>query len=183
MNDYTLLVIDMQSNFDAANDANTIVSVLREIAIAKERGCGIIVMEYRNHPDLADIKSIMMGKNAYKDTHSPILDEIEDYNRATIVHKYECSGAFELRNFLLEPECCDFNIDKFKVCGVNTDACVACTVNDMWEYFPDAEFHVVRDACNHDIDYQVAGRFGSMWEGKTYNPFKAFNPDPRIKII
>ncbi len=183
MNDYTLIVIDMQANFPAANDGRTVHFVLEEIAIAKHNKCGIIVLEFRDHPEVDDCKSRLLGKNPYMDTHSEILDELRGYDRVAIVHKYECSGAFELRNFLLEPECCDFNIDAFRVCGVNTDACVACTVNDMAEYFPEANFGVVKMACNHDADLQVKGRFGSMFVDGVYNPFLAFEPTPRIKIV
>lgn len=180
MDKYTLLIIDMQPNFEASNNPKTILAVLEEIKVAKEKNCDIIVVEYRNDPAIED-KKYRLGYQ-YKATHSEILNELEDYERASTVHKYECNGSFYIKEFLLEADC-DFNIDVFRVCGVNTDACVATTVNDLADDLFDAQFKIVKAACNCDSE-QVKGKFGSMFDadGK-YNPFKAFNPEANIKIV
>lgn len=181
MDKYTLLIIDMQSNFDAANNPNTILSVLKEIKAAKDNGCGIMIVEYRNDPAIEDPKYRL--KDQFKDTHSEIMDEIKDYERSAVINKYECNGAFYIKEFLLEADC-DFNIDSFRVCGVNTDACVASTVNEMADDLFDAEFKIVKAACNYDHANEIKSKFGSMYdEDKKYNPFKAFNPEANIKIV
>ena len=181
MNGYTLLIIDMQSNFDAANNPNTILSTLKEIKDAKDNGCAIMVVESRNDPAIESSKYPLSYQ--FENTHEVILNEIKDYERSAVISKHECNGSFYIKEFLLEADC-DFNIDKFRVCGVNTDACVASTINNMADDLFDAEFQIVKAACNYDPILTVKGKYGSMYDNdKKYNPFKAFNPEANIKIV
>lgn len=177
MNDYTLLIIDMQSQYPAAMKPETINEVVKEVVKAKENGCGIIVVEFRDEPQYRTKSS------PYKPTHSEIMANIGPYERAHVVEKYETDGSFFIRQFLLnEKAAWDFNIDNFRVCGVNTDVCVAATVNGLAEDFMDSKFFIVEKACNTD-QFLTFCKYGPMFENGKYMSYKAFNPEADIRLV
>lgn len=104
----TLCIIDMQPCFEAATKplANRIV---KEIAQSKKRREGIILLEYYS-----------IG-----DTHKNIIRELKSYDRQTIITKRDDDGAVEL---LATAQSLRFNMNHFRICGVNACCCV-------WETF------------------------------------------------
>jgi nicotinamidase-related amidase len=175
MNNYTLLVIDMQSQYPAANKISVIDSVLREIEKAKENKCGIIVVEFATEPQYKT-----WDHTSFSPTHDSIMEAIKGYDRASVVEKYETDGSVYIHNFLEKNW--DFNTDFFRVCGVNTDICVAKTINGLFEdYYQDATFIIVKDACNTDEMLPYC-KYGKMKVNGIYNPYIAFNPKASIKF-
>jgi nicotinamidase-related amidase len=176
MNNYTLLIIDMQSQYPAACSDKTTEEIILQIEAAKQNDCGIILVEFREEPQYRESNS------PYKPTHVSILKAVEGYNRAAVVHKYETDGSAYINDFL-EKKGKDFNTDFFRVCGVNTDICVAQTVNGLYEnFYKEATFIIVEDAVNTDNSLTVC-KYGKMVINGKYNPYIAFNPDARIKFL
>lgn len=125
---YTLVVVDMQPNFNSANGKRVRENCLREVKAAVIAGADIIFLEFSfygpSHSDLTEAA----GKNYY--VQSKTLDdgsaEVESQVRAKRLPVH------------------------FKVCGINTDCCVASTVRGLTARFPRSTIEVVADACASD---------------------------------
>lgn len=129
--DQVLVVIDMQDGFSASNDQRTISFVKQEILRAKQTGMAIVIVEF-------DPKE--MGS-----THREIMDLLIDYERCTTVSKDKDDGSEEILEACLDN---GFWMEDFRICGVNSDACVLDTVTGLLERIPSCEITVVQDACN-----------------------------------
>lgn len=104
----TLCIIDMQPKFDAAS-SSLARRIANEVRRAKSNREGIILAEYYR-----------MGP-----THANILTELKTYDRQTIIIKDDDDGADVI---LAAAQSLRFNMDHFRLCGVNTCCCV-------WETF------------------------------------------------
>ncbi len=136
--DVTLVVIDMQRRFAAANDAQTREAVAREIRDARAKGWAIVVVEYRE-PDSGDPQDM---------THGDLMQWLRrpaPYAHCQIVCKQQSDGSAEVITACKQR---GFSTESFRCCGVNTDACVLATVEGLVYAFPTATVTVVRDACN-----------------------------------
>lgn len=100
----TLCIIDMQPYFKTATKSLA-DRIAQEIRKSQKRREGIILLEYYN-----------LG-NTYKN----ILNELRSYDRQTTIAKYADNGANEL---LAAARSLRFNMSHFRICGVNTCACV-----------------------------------------------------------
>ena len=126
-----LLIIDMQPRFEAANNMPTRMAVLREIAKAKAMNMPVIVVEFD-------------GSGL---SHQEILEAVKDYGRTVRVLKQQDDGSNEvLRACTVQ----GWEPISFTVVGVNTDACVARTVNGLLYLRPSVKIEVVKDAVNGD---------------------------------
>ena len=128
MKDTGLLIIDMQSEFKAANDTTVVANVILEIKKAKQNNQHIFVVEYWEEGD----------------THKSILKELKDYQNTHFVTKYEDDGSDKIKNYLFQN---NIDIKHFMVCGVNTCACVASTVKGLIENY-NKICTVIEKACN-----------------------------------
>ena len=101
----TIAVIDMQSAFYASQDRQTINNVRLEIMEAKQRGSGIVIVEFNN-----------CGQ-----TNPTIMELLADYDETgwDIARKDKTSGEF-----CILKACCQkrFDLNKVRVMGVNTRA-------------------------------------------------------------
>jgi hypothetical protein len=121
----------MQYDFKAALSIPTLNNILREIETAKEAGQFIYVLEYLYMGFTLDkIKSALKG---YPHTHTQI--------------KGGCSGSEYINEVL---KALNITPKVLKLCGVNTDQCVAATANDFAMDNPSIEVQVILDACNTD---------------------------------
>jgi len=98
----------MQPKFDAAAK-NLAERIAKEIRLAKQNREGIILVEYYK-----------MGH-----TFNSILTELKTYDRQTTILKNDDDGADVV---LATAQSLRFNMDHFRLCGVNTCCCV-------WETF------------------------------------------------
>lgn len=139
--DAVLLVLDMQTGFPAACDAITIWFVKQEILRAIQLDMPIVILEY----DVDDLGA----------THKEIMDLVADYPRAIVIgraprrrgqaeHERD-NGADEVVEACLGH---GFLTEGFRVCGVNSDACVVRTVVGLSSLAPSCRITVVQDACN-----------------------------------
>jgi hypothetical protein len=125
----TLVIIDMQSGEDGfftARDPATIRHVIRQVEMAKRHNWGIIVVEYMRH-----------GR-----TEPKIMNKLISYERWTRVRKYRDDGSKVILTAAAKNQ---FEMKRFRVCGVNINACVFETTMGLAKK---AEVHVVKHACN-----------------------------------
>jgi|SaaInlV_165m_DNA_1040744.scaffolds.fasta_scaffold133393_1 nicotinamidase-related amidase len=149
----TLVVVDMQPQFKASNIPNVIVGVTREILDAKRRKSGIIFLEYTPTESL--------GR-----THDGFSSLIRGYRAKARVTKKNDDGSKQVVDALRRR---GFASHTLRICGVNTECCVAATVNGLVERLDKTRIEVVKDACE------------SEWE-RDYD-WRSFIKHPRIKLI
>lgn len=125
-----LVVIDMQPEFEAANDLQTINAVAREITKAREAKQWIFFLEYQNDGP----------------THPCLVNLIKGYEKVEFIQKTRDDGSYWIHEDCRE---LDLAPEAFVVCGVNTAACVVSTVRGLSKiFFQNTPVRVVRDACN-----------------------------------
>jgi nicotinamidase-related amidase len=112
-NNFALVIVDMQPQFQAANNPSTVQGVCRAVRQAKQSGQTIVVLEF----------------GGYGNTHIDILDEIGDYDKVKWKTKYKDDGSLEVINAF------EFDgrplPDEFHVCGVNLSCCVEETIDGL----------------------------------------------------
>lgn len=157
-----LTIIDMQGCFAAANNIETITNVIDEIKLAKMQGNPVVLVEY--HSPI---------KNSYSKTHKPILKEIGNYNDFILVHKHEDDGSTEVLEAIdrygLEPH--------FSVCGVNTIACVAKTINGILNKRREATCNLL----SRSVNCEYIGRDPKVVD-KEYRNYLGDSNSKRFKI-
>lgn len=111
MKEYTLLIIDMQRSFVAANKAKTIRKVIENMKRAISHNSPILLTEFKG--------------NGY--SHPFMSKLIAYYRRGYIVIKNNSSGAQEIM------KCCIKHKlpTNYKICGVNFSCCVSDTAVDL----------------------------------------------------
>ncbi len=126
--DTTLVVVDMCPAFDTA--AAVVDAVAVQIDIAMGKGWAIVFVESR-------------GKGR---TYPQLLQQISGYGRVNeSALKEDNDGSKEVVLSALQR---DFSLHRFRVCGVNTWACVHDTVNGLLELVDFAVVEIVASACN-----------------------------------
>jgi nicotinamidase-related amidase len=133
---YTLVVVDMQPNFNAAMGKRVRANVLREIKQAIEDHAGIIFLEYW----------------ASGHTHDELLKAVEsiNYKHYNVLTKHTDDGSKEVWMQINEP---GYSKSHIKVCGVNTDCCVYSTVCGLTGRLPRTMIEVIEDACASDWNH------------------------------
>jgi nicotinamidase-related amidase len=133
---YTLVVVDMQPNFTAANGKRVRENCLREILQAIKDNAPIVFLEWESYPGtLPDLMHPITENYLYKNYY--VKTKVTD------------DGSFQVENVVRE-----HSLPKnFKVCGVNTDCCVAATVRGLTARFSMATIDVIADACDSDWNH------------------------------
>ena len=148
----TLVVVDMQPEFEAANEPNVLVAVAREILEAKRNKWPIVVVEYRGGFNLAE-------------THQGLRSLLKGYSKKARIGKDDDDGSMEVVRAIRRRK---FNEKTLRICGVNTDCCVAATVNGLLGR-SQANLQIVKDACGWDRSFQFDWRH--------------FYKHPRIRLV
>lgn len=132
---YTLVIVDMQPDFEAARCEETIEAVIELIAQAYVDGMPIVVLEYDD----------------YCRTDDRVMEALEgtDYH---VVGKDNDDGSDEIFQVVaayLVPT-------RFKVCGVNYSACVAATVDGLirGHGIDPQNIEVIEKACNQPDSWE-----------------------------
>ena len=118
-----LVIIDMQYNFHRSYNATIIAECVKEVKRAKRLKLPIFIVEY-----------VDCGY-----TEQEITDAVGKYKNCHFVTKYDDSGALELKELFEEENYC-FN--SLRVCGVNSDCCVAETVCGINYYYPKMKIYL-----------------------------------------
>jgi hypothetical protein len=120
----TLCIIDLQPRFNTATP-DVIDEAVRQIHLAKRRKDGIVILEYGDFDESPD----------YERSYPAIYDALGRYDKVAIKDKYDDSGADELLCAINDHS---FSMERLRVVGVNTCACVWATLEDvMWHGFFD----------------------------------------------
>lgn len=133
---YTLVVIDMQTCFEAAVRDKTIAAVQNEINNAIEKNAPIIFVEY------------LSEDGTRYPTDERLFNLVSDYDSVFIALKDEDDGHKPILEILVEYEL----PSSLRVCGVNTNHCVYYTVAALNRllplYWPESDIVVVAEACD-----------------------------------
>ena len=150
-----LVVIDMQPGYKASSDAITQWFVKQEISRARLENQLILIVEYHAHE---------MGE-----TYPDIMKLVDGYERAVVVPKSGDDGSAEI---LRACAARGFSQTSFRMCGVNSDACVLESVQGLVDKEPGCSITVVQDACNC-----LTGRASDVW----YEDFPAI-PNVNVEL-
>lgn len=132
----TLVVVDMQPDFEAAFNPDVVIGVAKQIMLAKHKKWPVILLEYAG----------------CSRTHQGFSDLLSGYPRRARISKSDDDGSYEVVRALERRE---FPFKNLRVCGVNTDACVWSTVDGLLKRLPKSYLEVVKDACG----WEGPGRF------------------------
>jgi nicotinamidase-related amidase len=146
MSEYTLVVVDMQSDFRAANDPATIAAVEKEILEAVRLHQSVVVLEIAYFSPL--------DEQGLKPTHRSLMSHLKGYDRVAVRQKIYSDGSRHVLNTCSEQ---GYSRSRFRVCGVNTDACVVETAVGLAKAEPTSTVEVLQGACNttsQTVDWQ-----------------------------
>ena len=104
----TLIVVDMQEDFEASNEPAVVAGVCNQIFLAKQRRSGIVFLEYAGS----------------ERTHPGLLELVKGYPFVARAWKSNDDGSMEA---LREIRKRGFNESRLRVCGVNACYCVKDT--------------------------------------------------------
>jgi nicotinamidase-related amidase len=130
---YTLVVVDFQYEFKASRKRKTIEACKNAIIKAINDEAVIVFLEY-----------IGCGR-----TMKSLFNLVDTYESVHFIRKVGCDGSLEIKvieNMLAT--------EHFRVCGVNTDACVEETVLGLNSEYPEAVIEVLEQACNSDLSHE-----------------------------
>jgi hypothetical protein len=131
---YTLVIVDMQENFDSVLGNVVRANCRREISKAINDNAAILVLEYHcSGETVRDIRSMVDG-----------------YRRCWTASKYMDDGSNKVEELVYAHRLAKAHI---KVCGVNTDCCVRQTVRGLTSRFPRSKIDVIADACASSYDH------------------------------
>lgn len=156
---YTLTIIDMQPEFEAANGKRVYNSVLREIKRAIEKRAAIIFVEYGNLSTL------------HTKTRRGLRFAASHYDRVFDVIKFQNDGSVPIMDCIKRNRLSHH----IKVCGVNTDACVISSVRGMNKASKKkAKIQVIADAC-------ATANWGTIYDGHEYG-LRQMSHLPNVRI-
>lgn len=138
---YTLVVVDMQPQFEAAKSRRCVENVLAEIAAAKAANAAIIVLEYVN----------------FGPTNSRIVKAVRSYDRGYFKVKCWDDGSDEVLSMC---SICQLS-RSFRVVGVNYGACVKATAIGLRSHGYHVE--VVKKACRQPKHWDNIEDGGSLY--------------------
>jgi nicotinamidase-related amidase len=140
----TLVIIDMQPGFYCADQPDLIEKVCEEVRQAIDDNSGIVVLEYYQG-----------GKTLRK-----IADLLDKHHLVDYTVKEMNDGGEDVAEMIDRNY---FDESHLRVCGVNTEACVAETVETLSMIYPDATIEVIEDACNgHDNSFDWVHSFHNV---------------------
>lgn len=133
MKPYTLVVIDMQPVFPAAEEVlYPVIDLIKSAMVDKSN---IVVVEY--------------SYDGSVHTYEQILDKIENYPLKAIVKKRQDNGSKQVQEALHSFE----HNNELKICGVNLCCCVRDTALGL-SRSKKFKIEVVRNACNDEEGFE-----------------------------
>jgi nicotinamidase-related amidase len=165
---YTLVIIDVQQGYSAAQNPTLLTNLLNEIKEARRNDAAILFVNMIEHEGI--------GKNIKR-----IWEAAYDYRYFAQVIKADTDGSDEVIGAFKKYRY--FNKRNIKVGGVYTDVCVADTVNKLAKKLPHADIEVLSHCCNSDVPAYEMDLDMYEDDGETYNPFNALEDHPNLKLI
>lgn len=165
---YTLVIIDMQVGFEAANYQDVIEGCAKEIKRARKAGMPIMLVEYDD----------------FGDTQSALLNLVEGYRKCIVATKYDDDGSYEVGQWLKRK---NWPSDNLRVCGVNAWCCVRETIWGLLcrDKHKNMRIKLVKSACG-DMDFvDEDGVNGVTW--KDYDKMTWYGKEqdlgPRLVLV
>ena len=131
-----LVIVDMQEGFKTANHPATINKCLELITLFKREKLPILTLQYED-----------TSWAAYGTIIKPIQRKLHKYTPAKTLLKSFDSGYHEINHYVINELGWAPEEVTIVICGVNADACVRDTANDLIHY-EDYKVIVVKRACN-----------------------------------
>lgn len=131
---YTLVVVDMQASFRAANGKRVRAHCKREIERAMDNGAAIIFVEY-------------VGQGY---TIPSLVKMTDEYRRTFFIRKTNDDGSKEVVQVIKSHR---LPSRKLKFVGVNTNCCVFETVAGVSSRLRKSSLEVISKACNSSMRY------------------------------
>lgn len=145
----TLVIIDMQPEFEASNSFITINACKREILKSKSKDEPILFVEYADDYEWSETYCEVTSP-----THACLTELALGYKKAQFVSKMDSDGSNEVVDVI--------NSNKLpntlRICGVNADCCVSDTVVGINSKL-DCKIHLIADAINN---YSVMDTLSSI---------------------
>jgi nicotinamidase-related amidase len=131
---YSLLVVDMQKYFPPANGKRILANCKKEIITAMKNKAAIIFLEYIGcGPTKRELSALTRG---YARVYFDIKDADDgSLEAAVLIRKHKLPKA------------------NIRVVGVNTDCCVASTVEGLTQRLFKSKIDVVASACDSNWDH------------------------------
>lgn len=178
---YTLVIVDMQPCWDAANDPATIKAVMRQVKKAKRRDCPIISVTV---PYFS-----AMAKQGFPPTHACISRLLKGYKKHSAVTKRLCEdGASEVLRACkkLGGKKTGKKKPELRLCGVKTAGCLWALLVGLCRE-PDIKLDVVQGACNSDsgLELDPAGKTPAIQSNSPWHPsmWSFFEQLPNVRLI
>lgn len=130
----TLVIVDMQTFFPAAQNPKTTKAALDLLLLGIERGWAVVYLEHQGWGQTIDL----------------LLDPVLKLGaEAEKICRFRTKNAWD-GSSQVEDACrqSGFPSEEFVLCGVNTHECVADTVIGLTSRFPLSRLTVVKSACN-----------------------------------
>lgn len=134
----TLVVVDMQSAFEAACSFDVVVGVTEQILYAKQQQWPIVILEYEGCGE----------------THEALIKLLKNYRHKARIKKFDNDGSIEVIRCIRRR---NFPHNRLRVCGVNADCCVYETVEGLINRLEFSQVELAKDACgttNGKVDWR-----------------------------
>lgn len=159
--DITLIVVDAQFGFEAARPVWFIKAVEEQILIAMRNHWPIVVVE-------------MTG---FGSTFAVLMDRLQGkYDRFVLKRRLPDDASQEI---LFACEERDFTTKRFRLCGVNSEACVLATADGLRRKFPGSLIEIATGACNSGSGWNVWHEFPNYPEFVLLPPGEPIENVPR----
>lgn len=139
MSSRTLVIIDMQEEFEAASHDHTLNEIEKQIGRARLYDWPVLLVEYRNRYGAKHQRTV-----------TRLRDLLKGYRKCHQVIKDDDDGSVEVMAAALTHK---VDLDTVRFCGVNSDCCVADTVKGLLDYLPQMQVELVRKGCNSEDGY------------------------------
>jgi len=147
----TLVIVDMQRSFPTSLIPRVVEACTREVIKAKNRGDAILLVEYEEHGT----------------TNKAITNPIRTYSKKLRVIKPCDDGSHFIREAI---QAAGFPNKYLTFCGVNSECCIALTVEHTSILFPETKLVIVADAVNGST---IHNDYGATYKVDTYPHRKA----------
>jgi nicotinamidase-related amidase len=136
---YTLVIIDMQPRFIAAQSRSLIGNIEEEIRRAKDLGNHIMFVRFAN---------------CGKITSSLLEAAQQNYTNVSVVTKVDQDGGHEVLQALSKRAIHTNVRTNLRICGVNTDQCVESTAYTIAKAYPKRfKIEIVDKGCGTGLTY------------------------------
>lgn len=134
-----LLIVDMQTKFNTANDKETRQNVIAQIKRAMKKHIPIFILEYRPVYE-------------YGKTTRYITKLLDNYDNVHFITKRKDDGGHQVMDYVVKH---NLDVKYFITCGVNISFCVAATVRTLIQKYK-KKVLIIKDACNCEFDIDKA---------------------------